>query len=133
MSGEFMEVVARTLLATQDMRLTQYRALRESAAGQCQVASNNIQSPKETIGVLLNKPNSGQNASVGYSGVGKIVCGSTVTQGRMITCQQSGQATDATSGNFAFGLALEAGVSGETIKALLFQPAVQLTTNSYSV
>ena len=133
MSGEFMEVVARTLKATQNMTTTQYRALRASAAGECQVASNNLASPSELIGVLQNKPNSGQNATVGYLGVSKIVCGSTVTHGRLITIQQSGQATDATSGQFAFGMALEAGVSGETISALLFQPALQLTTNSFSV
>lgn len=133
MSGEFLEVTARTLAAAQDMRTTQYRILRGSAAGECQLASRNNFSPLELIGVLQNKPNSGQAATVGYLGVSKVRCGSTVTYGRLITTQDSGQATDATSGHFAFGLALEAGVSGETIAALLFQPAVQLTTNSYSV
>ena len=110
MSGEFLQVEARTLQAVQDMRLRQYRALRASAAGECQIASNNLASPLECIGVLQNKPNSGQAATVGWLGVSKIICGSTVSHGRLITTQQSGQATDATSGQFAFGLALEAGV-----------------------
>ena len=132
MAGEFLRVEARTMQAQQDMRTTQYRAVRASGADQCEVASNNEGGPLEAVGVLQNKPNSLQNASIGYAGVSKIVCGSAVTANRLITIQQSGEATDATSGQFAFGMALQAGNQGETISALIFQPAVQLTTNSYS-
>ena len=132
MSGEFQRVEARAAVATQDMRTKQYRALRASAAGECQIASNAVLAPGEIIGVLQNKPNSGQNATVGYAGVSKVYCGSTVTANRMITIQASGQATNAASGDYAFGFALGAGVSGEVVSALLFQPALQLTTNSFS-
>jgi len=132
MAGEFLRVEARTMQAQQDLRTFQYRAVRASAADQCQIASNAIGGPLEMVGVLQNKPNSLQNAAVGFHGVSKIVCGSAVTANRLITVQNSGEATDATSGDFAFAMALQGGNSGETISALLLQPAVQLTTNSFS-
>ncbi len=132
MSGEFMRVTARTLIAAQDMRTKQYRALRGSGANECQIASQSISGPVEGIGVLQNKPNSGDHATVGYTGISKMVCGATVTRNRLITAQGSGEATDATSGDYAFGMAMEGGASGEVIGVLLFQPAVQLTTQSFS-
>jgi len=119
------------MLATQDMRTTQYRALRANAAGEVQVASNAaLGGPSEIVGVLQNKPNSGEHASVGYDGVSKVVCGSAVNANRLITIQQSGEATNAGSGDFAFGMALGDGNEGETISALIFQPAQQMITGS---
>lgn len=132
MSGEFMRVEARTLIAAQDMRTKQYRALRGSGDKLCEIASQSAGGPVEGIGVLQNKPNSGDHATVGYMGISKMVCGATVTRNRLITAQESGQATDATSGDFAFGMAMETGADGEVISVLLFQPAVQLTTQSFS-
>lgn len=132
MSGEFLEVMARTLQAQQDMSKHLYHIVRQSADGQCQIASNAILAPKELVGVLQNKPSSLQNATVGFFGVSKLVCGSACTQGRLVTTQQSGQAANASSGDFAIGMALNTGVQGETISALLFQPALQLTTQSFA-
>ena len=128
--AEFLRVKARTMLATQDMRTTQYRALRASAAGQCQIASNATGTPGEIIGVLQNKPNSGEHATVGYEGKSKVFCGSAVSANRLITIQQSGEATNASSGDWAFGLALTDGNQGERISAMIFQPALQMTTAS---
>lgn len=133
MSGEFLRVTARTLIAQGNYTSLQYRFLRSNAANQCQIASNAVGSPSDMVGVLQNKPNSGQNASVGFAGVSKIICGSAVSVNRLITTTASGEATNATSGQFAAGIALGAGNNGETISAMIFQPPVQLTTNSYSV
>ena len=132
MAGEFLRVEARTMQAQQDMRTKQYRAVRASGADQCEIASNNEGGPLEAVGILQNKPSSLQNAAIGYAGVSKVVCGSLVTANRLVTVQQSGEATDATSGQFAFGMALQGGNQGEVVSVLLFQPAVQLTTNSFS-
>ena len=129
--AEFLRVTARTMLATQDMRTTQYRAVRASADGECQIASNaSFGGPSEIVGVLQNKPNSGEHASVGFHGISKIVCGSAVNANRLITIQQSGEAANAGSGDLAFGMALGDGNSGETISALIFQPAQQMIIGS---
>lgn len=128
--AEFLRVKARTVLAAQDMRTKQYRALRASAAGECQIASNALGTPGEIIGVLQNKPNSGEHATVGYEGKSKVFCGSAVNANRLITIQQSGEATNAGSGDWAFGLALTDGNQGERISVMIFQPALQMTTAS---
>lgn len=128
--AEFLRVEARTALAAQDMRTKQYRALRASAAGECQIASNAAATPGEIVGVLQNKPNSGEHATIGMAGKSKIFCGSAVNANRLITIQDSGEATNAGSGDFAFGFALTDGNQGERISAMLFQPALQMTTGS---
>ena len=125
MSGEFLRVTARTMLAKQDMRTKQYHILRASAEGECQVASNPGGGQDEIVGVLQNKPNNNQHASVGYDGVTKLIAGGAITANRQITANSSGSAAHAGSGDWVLGQALNAaGADGETISALLSIPAI---------
>lgn len=128
----FSDVVARTMQVGVDARTNQYHIMRADAAGITDVASNPGGDGNEVIGVLQNKPNSGQAATIAYLGETKVVAGNaTVTVNALLTTNGSGRAVDATSGDFVVGQALEAtsGGDGEIIRMLLRIPAVQLPTS----
>lgn len=123
---------ARTMKAGSDLRLKQYHILRASAAGVTEQASNPGGGPDEIVGVLANKPNSGQAASVVYGGEFKVVVGSATTANAMLTTNGSGRAVTAsvTSGDWSLGMGLEAAsTDGEVIRCLISMPAIQV--NSY--
>ena len=126
----FSDVVARTMQVGVDARTNQYHIMRADAAGITDVASNPGGDANEVIGVLQNKPNSGQAATIAYLGETKVVAGGTASVNALLTTNGSGRAVDATSGDFVVGQALEAAASdGETIRMLLRVPAVQLPTS----
>ncbi len=124
-------VTARTMQAAGDMRTTQYHVLRQAAAGTTNVASNPGGGHDDVIGVLQNKPNSGQAASVGYMGEARIVAGGTVTAGALVAPNGSGRVIDATSGDWTIGQALTAATAdGEEVRCLLRVPTVQMPTST---
>tara|TARA_Y100000310_G_scaffold340038_1_gene434550 strand:- start:406 stop:804 length:399 start_codon:yes stop_codon:yes gene_type:complete len=128
--AEFGRVTSRTMAAAADMRTMQYVVLRAAAAGTTNQASNPSLDANEVIGVLQNKPNSGQAATVGYHGETKCVGGGTVTVNALVAPNGSGRVIDATSGDFVLGMALEAATTdGERVRVLLRLPSVQLPTS----
>lgn len=123
-------VTARTMTSAVDARTSQYHIMRQNAAGITNVASNPGGDQNETIGVLQNKPNSGQAAAIGFLGETKVVAGGTCTAGALLATNGNGRAIDATSGDFTVGMALEAAAAnGEVIRMLLRIPAIQLPTS----
>lgn len=119
---------AIALRAAADLRNYQYRVMRQSAAGYCNVASNPGNSVADVVGILQNKPNSGEMASVVYFGEFGVKASTTITQGVNLTSDASGQAVTAVSGDYLIGMALEAaGAAGEVVRVLLRLPAVRLT------
>lgn len=126
----FGRVVARTAQAVADLSGAQYHLLRHTAEGQVAVASDAGAGVDELVGILQNKPTSGNAATVGYQGQSKITVGGSVTVHTLLTTNGAGRATAATSGNWTFGQALEAAsANGEVIRCLLRLPAVQLPTS----
>ncbi len=123
---------ARTMRASVDLRTKQYHILRASAAGTTDQASNPAGGPDEIVGILANKPNSGQAASVVYAGEFKVVAGTATTANALLTTNGSGRAVTAavTSGDWTLGMGLEtASADGEVIRCLVNMPAIQV--NSY--
>ena len=125
--AEFGRIMARTARAAGDLRTKQYVVLRSAGAGLTNQASNAAGGVDGQGGVLLNKPNSGQAASVGWNGETKVKAGGTVTANVWQSANSSGHIVDASSGDWAIGVALEAATSnGEVVRMLLQVPPVYL-------
>lgn len=128
--SDFGRLMARSMDAAADMRTNQWHILRAAAAGTTNVASNPAGQAADVIGVLFNKPNSGQAASVIVGGESKVVAGGSITANTLLTTNGSGRAAAATSGDFILGMALEAAsADGEVIRVQMSMPAHQLPSS----
>lgn len=115
------ELKTLTLQAAADLRTQQYKIMRMVNAGTCNVAS--LATAFSMIGVLQNKPNSGQAATIAYGGEAKVVAPGVVAAGIPVTCDGSGQLTAAASGDMVIGRTLEASANaGEVIRCLITVP-----------
>lgn len=110
--------------AATDLRSYQYRLMRFAAAQTVNVASNAVSAAATEIpcGVLQNNPNSGEAASIAYSGLSKAVAGATLTARGLLTTNGSGQVIDAVSGAVIIGRAMEAVAVSERASVLLAFP-----------
>lgn len=105
-----------TLLANADLSAVQFTgvALDNTGKGGAPSAGASI------LGILQNKPTSGQEASVMLDGVSKMLVGSaTVTAGDKVMVDSAGKAVTATSTNFAIGWALTTGAASTIITVAL--------------
>jgi hypothetical protein len=93
-----------TLLAAADLSASQFFFLAVNASGQAAIAGSGV----ATIGVLQNKPASGQAAQVRTEGITKCVAGAAVAAGALVMSDAAGKAITATSTNDASGVALTA-------------------------
>lgn len=110
-----------TSQAAADLSAKQYHLVRLSAAGQVNISS--LATTSAGCGVLVNKPTSGQFASVRYGGIDYVVYGAATSANAWITCNGSGRAIAAGSGDMVYGRAIAAASQdGDTIKTLLFPP-----------
>ena len=110
-----------TLKATADLSGLQYHILRQDGSLTCNVASNAVES--SMCGVLQNKPQSGEHATVADLGISKVIAGGSLTAGDHLTCTESFRAAAAGSGDMAFGRLLStAGADGELVSVKLYSP-----------
>jgi len=110
-----------TMKAAADLSGVQYHIMRQDAAHSCNVASEAVNSTM--IGILQNKPESGENATIADEGISKVVAGAAITQGLHVTCNGSGRAAAVGSGDVALGRALEAaGADGDIISIRAYPP-----------
>ena len=115
------ELKTFTLQAAADLRTHQYKIMRTVNAGTCNVAS--LATAYSMIGVLTNKPNSGQAAAIAYLGECKIMAPGVVAANIPVTTDGSGQLTAAASGDMIIGRTLEASANaGELIRCLINPP-----------
>lgn len=91
-------------IAGQDLRGLQYKAVTVGGtiAGTTALAA----------GLVQNKPNTGEDTTVAFSGRIKYTAGGAVSAGDRLTVASSGWLTAASSGDAAVGQALEAISSG---------------------
>ena len=116
--------------AAADLSGAQYHIMRHSAAETVNIASDAAAAfSAGPIGVLLNKPKSGEHATVAYLGVAKVVTGAAVTAGLMLTTNGSGRAINAVTGSqqIVIGRALTATSNDGEIADVLLFPAQRLT------
>lgn len=101
-----------------DLSGKQYRVVKQQSDRTvvlATAASDNL------FGVLTNAPVAGDTADVcGINAVGtfKVVLGGTVAFGAKLTTDANGAGVTATTGNNVFGIAQEAGVTGQVIEYL---------------
>lgn len=111
-----------TMTAAIDLTDEQYHIVEESAAGVCNISSDDNAGAATMVGILQNKPDSGQAARVADSGESKVKAGGSITAGTWLTCGGSGLAAAATSGDLVFGRAQEAASSEQYLRVRLMVP-----------
>ena len=105
-----------TLVANADLSGMQY-TMQVMSAGNL----TDLQSVEGalTIGVLQNKPQSGEAGQVRIFGVSRVRAGNTIVQGQEFTSSVSGTATGVTSGDYAVGHAMTGVASGGIFKGFI--------------
>lgn len=110
-----------TAQAAADLSGKQYHLVRISAANKCNMASD--AADYALGGVLHNKPESGEAATIIAAGPARVMAGAAITAGKHIMTNGSGRAITVTSGNMSCGKALDAaGADGDIIDILVFPP-----------
>lgn len=121
-----------TLIAGADLSAKQFYAVKLNSSGQVIAAG----AGEAAIGVVQNKPASGQAATVRVAGITKIVAGIAITAGAAVASGAAGKAkpavaastntgdaggaTDALVGSYVLGFALEeATADGQLIGLLI--------------
>ncbi len=121
--AQFGKEITRSADAAADLRAVGEVFLRGTGANAVNVASNAAVAGSNILGVLDNKPNSGQTAAIVWFGETKVIAGASTAVHLPLTTNSSGRAIAATSGDMVIGLALEAaGADGERIRVLVHPP-----------
>lgn len=120
MSYEQLGGVKLSLLAPSDYSANQFLAMDAdtTAAGVKMVLQTS--SGGRCLGILQDKPTSGQVGNIQTNGISKAVCGSAgATAGDDLMVDTAGKFTTATSGKRKVGIALATAVSGDVFPVLL--------------
>lgn len=105
-----------SLIAGQDLSASQFCAVDVSSAGK---AALPVQG-KRSIGIVQNKPVSGEVATIVTSGVSKVKIGITgLVAGNNVTVDDDGTIIQATNLDRSIGVALKSGVAGTIGTVLL--------------
>lgn len=94
-------VTSDIVAATADLRTAQYKLITPGGA---LAGAGVVAFP------LQDKPNNGQNGTIGLAGISKVVYGATVVAGAKLASNASGLAITATTGQTVVGIARVAGV-----------------------
>lgn len=109
-------LISISVPASADLSASQFRFLQVNSSGQAALAG----ATGIAVGVLQNKPPAaGRPATMGYTGVSKVIAGGTVAAGARVTSDANSAAITATTGDSVAGLALTGGVSGDLISVLI--------------
>lgn len=113
--------------ASADLSASQFCFVTLNSSKQIALAGANV----ECVGVLQDKPKSGVRGQVRTFGISKVIAGGSFNAGDKIASDASGHAVKATAasvsagtpeplaGSLVQGIALEAGVNGQTSTILL--------------
>ena len=108
----------RTFIAGEDLSSSQFKFVTLESDGQVDLADS---AGENCMGVVINDPASGEEATVVVSGKTVVTAGGTIAAGASIATDASGDAVTAASTNIIMGYALEAGVDGQVIAVELIQ------------
>lgn len=97
MAYEAQQCLKISLEAASDLRAKQYYFVKVAGAGTCDVIGGLTETP---IGVLQNKPNTGEMAEIVVVGVTKLNADAGITAGELVGPSADGQA-DAKGATFA--------------------------------
>lgn len=99
-----------SILAGEDLSAAQYRFVKLSSGKVVKAGAG-----EAAIGVLLNKPASGEAASIQIGGVALVSCDAAVTQDDKLMSSGDGQCATKTGTNNALGVALASASTAATI------------------
>ena len=112
--------ICATFEAAADLSAKQYHFVKLSAANTVNVCSAITDIP---IGILQNKPGSGEAATVCLFGISKVSADGTLAAGNLIGTSADSQADAITAGTdttvYTMGQALEAAAAGDTVSMFL--------------
>ena len=112
--------ICATFEAGADLSAKQYHFVKLSAANTVNVCSAITDIP---IGILQNKPGSGEAATVCLFGISKVSADGTLAAGNLIGTSADSQADAITAGTdttvYTMGQALEAAAAGDTVSMFL--------------
>ena len=112
--------ICATFEAGADLSAKQYYFVKLSAANTVNVCSAITDIP---IGILQNKPGSGEAATVCLFGISKVSADGTLAAGNLIGTSADSQADAITAGTdttvYTMGQALEAAAAGDTVSMFL--------------
>ena len=100
-----------------DLTTKQYTFVKFDSSGDIV----NQDATREAVAMVLqNDPNTGQEASVAFGGVSKVLAGATIVPGQQVTSDADGAAVPAGSpADISFGTCKLGGASGEIISVLI--------------
>ncbi len=97
--------VERTGVASEDLRLKKHYIVQLDAHGKIEVGEG---ATDFLVGILQNKPNTGEAAIYRFGGTAKVIVGAPVNPGSWVTTDSAGKAIETTSdGDTTVGRALE--------------------------
>lgn len=121
--AEFQDLETRTYTAAADLSGKQYHFIRVSAVGAVNQASEAAN--LNVRGVLQNKPQSGEFATIAIRGKTKCYAGAAIAQDALVTTNGSGRATtilSGTNGVITGRAVTAAGADGDIISIELQDP-----------
>ena len=105
-----------SMIAREDLSDAQYKILNVHDANGVKLR---VAAGAGVLGVLDNKPKSGENATVVVAGLTRCFAGATITAGSFITVTASGNATAVASGQYMLGKAITGCASGSNFQLLI--------------
>jgi hypothetical protein len=109
-----------TFVAGGDLRTKQFHFVKLNNAGQVVIVAAITDVP---VGILQNKPNTGEDAEIMCDGISKLVADGTIDEGNLVGTSNDGQGDAIVAGTdttvYTVGQALEAAAAGEVF-AILF-------------
>lgn len=110
-----------TMTASADLSAKRYYIVDVSGDGTVTTASS---AGQVVLGVLQNKPESGEAAAVMVSGVSKVVTGTgDLTAGDLVQAAADGTGITAASGDYSIGICLIGASAGENATILVTGPS----------
>lgn len=110
-------------LAATDLTACQFHLARWSAAGYVNISS--YAATDQGAGVIQTVSRSGEAVTVAYGGKSFVTVGAAIAADTLFTCNGSGRAIAAGSGEVIYGRVLEtAAADGNWVRCLLFAPFI---------
>ena len=108
----------KTKLASEDLSAKQYYIMQMDSSGDMEIGEG---ATDLLLGVLQDKPESGQAGTYRHTGTSKVVASGAIAIGDRVTTDSAGKAvTTTTNGNLVVGQALEAAANdGDIIEIKL--------------
>lgn len=108
----------KTLVAGEDLSSKQFYIMQLDSSGDLEIAES---ATDFIVGVLQNKPKSGEHATYRFAGTTKVRCGGSISIGNLLTAASDGEAVvTTTNADIVIGRALEAGDDQDIIEVQLF-------------